>query len=195
MEIEWDLYKITVRFAGELEASIEGRDRRNFESGDINSWLARLAGGGNLALPVSPKYVDIETVSSLPSTGSSGWMHVYTIGADIYTKESIVAMLSDRFAEENNGADLLAKMNAKQLAEAGLTYNPPDVSMDDAFGHGQGRGIFSFNGNREQFPPKGTQATNPADGKTYIFYRRPSAVGIKGFWMLPAIYEDWTRYE
>ena len=121
-------------------------------------------------------------------------MHVYSVGADIYTKESIVSILTDRFAERNNGADLLSKMNAKQLADAGLTYNPPDVLLDDAFGHAQGHGIFGFNGNRLQFPPKGTKAVNPADGKTYTFYSRPSAVGIKGLWMLPAIYADWTRY-
>ncbi len=194
MEIEWDTYKITVRFAAELEAAIEGRNRRNFEAGAVDGWLARLSGGGDVSLPVSPRHVDIETVSSLPSTGSSGWMHLYSVGADIYTKEGIVAMLTQRFAAQNNGADLLSKMNGKQLEEAGLTYNPPGVAMPDAFGVPQGQGIVSFNGNHLQFPPMGTIAKNPANEMTYVFYSRPSAVGIKGFWMLPDVYNQWTRY-
>jgi hypothetical protein len=192
--IEWDLKKIVTRWAEGFEIELNEQARRNFFVGPIEKWLAHLNSGGSVVLPVSPKYVDIEVVSSLPTTGSSGWGINITYGADIFSKEQIVNILSAKFAKRNNGADMLSKMSGAQLKEAGLTYEPLAVPMVDAFGYDHGRGRIGFNGNYKQFPDPGTRAVNPSDGKTYVFWSRMGGPGIVGYWVLPSIYDELTRF-
>lgn len=187
----WDIKEIVTRWAEKFEIDLEEQARRNFFVGPIEVWLAHVISGGSVVLPESPKYVDIEVVRSVTL---DGWGINITYGEDIFSKEAIVSILSTKFAERNNGADLLSKMNGDQLKEAGLTYEPPVIPMADAFGFDHGRGRIGFAGNWTQYPAKGTRAINPADGKTYVFWSRLGGPGIVGRWVLPSIYEDYTRF-
>ena len=188
----WNLKQIVTDYAIRREPIINAQKRHNFAVGPIPAWLAHLSGGGDVTLPESPKYIDVVV---RPGQYLGQWDAVDVPGDDLYSRKGIIAMLSDEFAEQNNGADMLAKMNSQQLAEAGLTYNPPTVPASESFGLDHGGGIVGFKGNHEQFPPRGTQATNPANNTLYTFYSRLGGPGIVGYWVLPALYEEWTRYE
>ena len=68
----------------------------------------------------------------------------------------------------------------------------PDVPLSEAFGIKLDDGMWSFAGNWQNSPADGTRATNPHDGKEYVFYSKGTSVPIlKRLWLSPDEYREW----
>ena len=55
----YNIFQVVTDYAVLREILVNEQNERNFFTGPIEGWLARLAGGGNVALPISPRWLDV----------------------------------------------------------------------------------------------------------------------------------------
>lgn len=186
----WDMKALAQKKAEEMELFLNDLNREGFLASSLPNWLKQVFNNGRaLPLPIAPDLLDLRL-----DWQGTGWGYETVHLFPMITKEDVLLKLEELFAQGNNGGIMLEKMTGDQLAAAGIDYQPVEVPLSNAFGYVYGNGYIGFNGNRLQYPAQGTQATNPADGRDYIFYSRGGGPGVTGFWVTPRIYERLTTF-
>jgi len=142
----------------------------------------------------------VVSMSQVPGSGTAGFQPKIepvkgADGANVpqFSHTELMGMCQVEFEIQTGLKDhFTTRMAADVLAAAGMTVTVPDIPLSDSFGVLIDDGIYSFRGNWQNSPPDGTRATNPNDGKEYIFYSKGTSVPmLKRLWLLPNIYHQW----